>query len=82
MDMLDAIRSHILALPDLAKFAVIIAAIVGVQRLAATFLRLNNNHQRRGLMLGQPPSNRGNPFDPLTKRSFGDVAHDSRRVRE
>jgi len=30
MDMLDAIRSHILALPDLAKFAVIIAAIVGV----------------------------------------------------
>lgn len=35
MDMLDAIRSHVLALPDLAKFAVIIAAIVGVPRLAA-----------------------------------------------
>ena len=33
--MLDALRSHILALPDLAKFAVIIAAIVGVPRLAA-----------------------------------------------
>ena len=32
--MLDAIRSHVLALPDLAKFAVIIAAIVGVPRLA------------------------------------------------
>jgi Kef-type K+ transport system membrane component KefB len=35
VDLLDAIRSHILALPDLAKFAVIIAAIVGVPRLAA-----------------------------------------------
>jgi Kef-type K+ transport system membrane component KefB len=35
MDLLDAIRSHVLALPDLAKFAVIIAAIVGVPRLAA-----------------------------------------------
>jgi Na+:H+ antiporter len=34
MDLLDAIRSHVLALPDLAKFAVIIAAIVGVPRLA------------------------------------------------
>ena len=34
MDVLDAIRSHVLALPDLAKFAVIIAAIVGVPRLA------------------------------------------------
>jgi len=33
--LLDAIRSHVLALPDLAKFAVIIAAIVGVPRLAA-----------------------------------------------
>jgi Kef-type K+ transport system membrane component KefB len=32
--MLDALRSHILALPDLAKFAVIVAAIVGVPRLA------------------------------------------------
>jgi Kef-type K+ transport system membrane component KefB len=35
MDLLDAIRSHVLALPDLAKFAVIIAAIVGVPQLAA-----------------------------------------------
>jgi Kef-type K+ transport system membrane component KefB len=34
VDVLDAIRSHVLALPDLAKFAVIIAAIVGVPRLA------------------------------------------------
>ena len=34
MGLLDAIRSHVLALPDLAKFAVIIAAIVGVPRLA------------------------------------------------
>jgi Kef-type K+ transport system membrane component KefB len=35
MDLLDAVRSHILALPDLAKFAVIVAAIVGVPRLTA-----------------------------------------------
>jgi Kef-type K+ transport system membrane component KefB len=35
MGLLDAIRSHVLALPDLAKFAVIIAVIVGVPRLAA-----------------------------------------------
>ena len=35
MDLLDAIRSHVLALPDLAKFAVIVAVIVGVPRLAA-----------------------------------------------
>src|SRR5258708_28190249 len=28
-------RSHVLALPDLAKFAVVVAAIVGVPRLAA-----------------------------------------------
>ncbi len=35
MDLLDAIRSHVLALPVLAKFAVIIAAVVGVPRLAA-----------------------------------------------
>jgi Kef-type K+ transport system membrane component KefB len=34
MDLLDTIRSHVLALPDLAKFAVIIAVIVGVPRLA------------------------------------------------
>ena len=34
-NLLDTIRSHVLALPDLAKFAVIIAAIVGVPRLAA-----------------------------------------------
>jgi Kef-type K+ transport system membrane component KefB len=33
--MLEAIKSHVLALPDLAKFAIIIAAIVGVPRLAA-----------------------------------------------
>jgi Kef-type K+ transport system membrane component KefB len=31
----DAVRSHILALPALAKFAVVIAIIVGVPRLAA-----------------------------------------------
>jgi Kef-type K+ transport system membrane component KefB len=35
VNLLDAIRSYVLALPDLAKFAVIIAAIVGVPRLAA-----------------------------------------------
>ena len=35
MDLLDAIRSHVLALPDLAKFAVIVAVIVGVPRQAA-----------------------------------------------
>jgi Kef-type K+ transport system membrane component KefB len=34
MDLLDAMRLHVLALPDLAKFAVIIAAIVGAPRLA------------------------------------------------
>jgi Kef-type K+ transport system membrane component KefB len=34
VDLLDAIRSQVLALPDLAKLAVIIAAIVGVPRLA------------------------------------------------
>jgi hypothetical protein len=34
-DWLDAIRSHVLALPDLAKFAVVVADIVGVPRLAA-----------------------------------------------
>jgi Kef-type K+ transport system membrane component KefB len=33
--LIDAIRSHILALPDLAKFAVVVATIVGVPRLAA-----------------------------------------------
>jgi Kef-type K+ transport system membrane component KefB len=32
---IDAIRSHVVALPDLAKFAVVVAAIVGVPRLAA-----------------------------------------------
>ena len=37
--LLDALRSHVLALPDLAKFAVIIAAMVGVPRLAARFGR-------------------------------------------
>ena len=35
MDLLDAIRSHVLALQDLAKFAVIVAVIVGVPRQAA-----------------------------------------------
>jgi Sodium/hydrogen exchanger family len=35
MDLIDAIRSHVMALPDLAKFAVVVAAIVGVPRLAA-----------------------------------------------
>lgn len=34
-NLLDAIRSHVFALPDLAKFAVVVAAIVGVPRLAA-----------------------------------------------
>ncbi|MGH7195100.1 MAG: cation:proton antiporter, partial [Candidatus Saccharimonadales bacterium] len=34
MQLLDALRSHILALPDLAKFAIVVAAIVGVPRLA------------------------------------------------
>jgi Sodium/hydrogen exchanger family len=34
-EMLEAIRSHVLALPDLAKFAVLVAAVVGVPRLAA-----------------------------------------------
>jgi Na+:H+ antiporter len=33
--MLEAIRSHVFALPDLAKFAVLVAAVVGVPRLAA-----------------------------------------------
>jgi Kef-type K+ transport system membrane component KefB len=33
--LIDTIRSHILALPDLAKFAVVVAAIVGVPGLAA-----------------------------------------------
>jgi Kef-type K+ transport system membrane component KefB len=35
MELLDEVRSHVLVLPGLAKFAVIIAAIVGVPRLAA-----------------------------------------------
>ena len=33
--LIDEMRSHVLALPDLAKFAVIVAAIVGVPGLAA-----------------------------------------------
>ena len=33
MQLLEALRSHILALPDLAKFAVVVAIIVGVPRL-------------------------------------------------
>jgi Kef-type K+ transport system membrane component KefB len=32
---IDAVRSHILALPDLAKFAIVLAIIVGVPRLTA-----------------------------------------------
>jgi Na+:H+ antiporter len=35
MSLIDAVRAHILALPDLAKFAVLVAAVVGVPRLAA-----------------------------------------------
>jgi hypothetical protein len=35
MGLIDAVRSHVMALPDLAKFAVVVAAIVGVPRLAA-----------------------------------------------
>ncbi|HEY6434881.1 MAG TPA: cation:proton antiporter [Acetobacteraceae bacterium] len=34
MHLLDALRSHILALPDLAKFAVVVAVIVGVPAIA------------------------------------------------
>lgn len=34
MYLLDALRSHILALPDLAKFAVVVAVIVGVPAIA------------------------------------------------
>lgn len=33
--LIDALRSHVLALPDLAKFGVVVAAIVGVPPLAA-----------------------------------------------
>jgi Kef-type K+ transport system membrane component KefB len=32
--LLDAIRSHVLALPDLVKFAIVIAIMAGVPRLA------------------------------------------------
>jgi Kef-type K+ transport system membrane component KefB len=35
MGLIDAARAHVLALPDLAKFAVLVAAVVGVPRLAA-----------------------------------------------
>ena len=38
MDLLETIRSHVLGLPDLPKFAIIIVAIVGVSRLAARIL--------------------------------------------
>src|SRR5439155_24666422 len=34
MDWLDALRPHLLALPNLAKFAIIIAIVVGVPALA------------------------------------------------
>jgi Kef-type K+ transport system membrane component KefB len=33
--LIDEMRSHVLALPDLAKFAIVIAAIVDVPGLAA-----------------------------------------------
>ena len=33
--LIDEIRSHVLALPDLAKFAIVVAAIIGVPWLAA-----------------------------------------------
>jgi Kef-type K+ transport system membrane component KefB len=39
MGMIDAMRSHVPALPDLAKFAIVVAAIVGVPELA-TRIRL------------------------------------------
>ena len=35
MDLIDAVRSHVMVLPDLAKFAVVVATIVGVPPLAA-----------------------------------------------
>jgi Kef-type K+ transport system membrane component KefB len=34
MELLDTIRSHVLALPDLAKFAIVLAVIVGIPPLA------------------------------------------------
>src|ERR1700759_4099478 len=34
MELLDAIRTHVLALPNLAKFAIAIAVIVGIPALA------------------------------------------------
>ena len=37
--LIDEIRSHVLALPDLAKFAVVVAANVGDPRLAARISR-------------------------------------------
>src|SRR6201997_3758876 len=35
MGLIDTIRSHVLSLPDLAKFAIVVAAIVGIPGLAA-----------------------------------------------
>jgi Na+:H+ antiporter len=40
MDLLDTLRDHVLALPDLAKFAVVIAVMVGVPPIARRRLRL------------------------------------------
>jgi Kef-type K+ transport system membrane component KefB len=37
MEWLDTFRSHVLTLPNLAKFAVLLALIVGVQALARRF---------------------------------------------
>ena len=34
MDLIETLRSHVLALPPLAKFAVVIVVIVGVPALA------------------------------------------------
>jgi hypothetical protein len=36
--LIDEMRSHVLALPDLAKFAIVAAAIVGVLGLAARII--------------------------------------------
>ena len=34
-ELIDEMRSHVMALPDQVKFAVVVAAIVGIPRLAA-----------------------------------------------
>jgi hypothetical protein len=59
--LIDAIRSHVMALPDLAKFAVVVAAIVGVPRLAAR-LRAGRKIDNVGTHLaagGRNPGRRG-----------------------